>query len=172
MLQWSGSEGPRPRRKAQPRHGQNLLGLAIVLAVLIILLVHVTVLPLYEVVPGRPRRRVLGDHEQSLCSTNIKPVRLRLKHALCPRDGIVTVAQGGRLGNQMWEYASVWAVARRTGLEPFVPRCLLRVLDEVFADLSVPGMGAIAHCRVNWHDPAEYTNNPEHWLARSIHRNY
>lgn len=158
MIPWAGGEG-RPRRKAQSRHGQNLLGLAILLAVLIILLVHVTVLPLYDVVHAPVRHRVLGDHEQSLCSTNLKPARVRWKQT-CPRDGIVTVAQGGRLGNQMWEYASVWAVARRTGLEPFVPRCLRRVLDDVFAELSVPGMGAIAHCPVHWHDAARA---PEHW---------
>ncbi|KAL0270143.1 UNVERIFIED_CONTAM: hypothetical protein PYX00_007639 [Menopon gallinae] len=142
------------------RPGQNLLGIAIVLAVLIIVVVHVTVLPLYEVVPNKVGRgKVLGEYEQSLCSSNLGPLKVRWKRH-CPRDGIVTVAQGGRLGNQMWEYASVWAVARRTGLDPYVPRCLRRVLDEVFADLSVPGMGYIAHCPVRWNDAV---SSPEQW---------
>gem|GEM_PF-4821362 len=91
-----------PRRNWNPSrpHGYNLLGLAIVLAVLIILLVHVTILPIYEVVPGRSfmRRRILGDYEPSLCSTNFKPFQNVRFRRVCPRDGIVTVTQGGRLG--------------------------------------------------------------------------
>lgn len=165
----SGGRDPRTQRH-RPGHGrkvvmssrpgQNLLGIAIVLAILIIVVVHVTILPLYEVVPNRNGvRKLLGEYEQGLCTFNLRPLRSRWRRH-CPKDGIVTVAQGGRLGNQMWEYASVWAVARRTGLEPYVPRCLRRVLDEVFADLSVPGMGYIAHCPVQWQDAA---TSPEQW---------
>lgn len=67
----------------------------------------------------------------------------------CPQYGIVTIVQGGRLGNQMWEYASVWALARRTGLEPYVPRCMRVKLDQVFESLSVPTFEEISHCPVN-----------------------
>ncbi|XP_046384658.1 galactoside alpha-(1,2)-fucosyltransferase 2-like [Ischnura elegans] len=73
--------------------------------------------------------------------------KMRLR---CPQEGIVTVAQGGRLGNQMWEYASVWAVARSTGLEPYVPRCLRRALDQVFTHLSIPTLTRISHCIIRW----------------------
>jgi|GEM_PF-4432072 len=64
----------------------------------------------------------------------------------------------------MWEYASVWAVARRTGLDPYIPRCLRKTLEDVFSGLSVPGMGAIAHCPVHWHDAA---HAPEHWTRNN-----
>lgn len=149
------------------RSGQNLLGIAIILAIVIIVVVHVTILPLYEVVPNKNgANKLLGEYEQSLCSANFKPLRPQTRRK-CPRDGIVTVNQGGRLGNQMWEYASVWAVARRTGLEAFVPGCLLRALEEVFVDLTVPNLGYIAHCPIDWKDVAP---SPEQWtrLNQSI----
>ncbi|ERL84801.1 hypothetical protein D910_02226, partial [Dendroctonus ponderosae] len=50
----------------------------------------------------------------------------------------------------MWEYASVWAVARRTGLEPYVPRCIRNRLKEIFDMLTVPGFEDIAHCPVEF----------------------
>lgn len=159
------SHGRRFVTAARP--GQNLLGIAIILAFVIILVVHVTVFPLYEVVPQRNGlRKLLGEYEQSLCSVNLKPLRPRIRRK-CPRDGIVTVTQGGRLGNQMWEYASVWAVARRTGLEPFVPGCLLKSLEEVFVDLTVPNLGHVAHCRIDWKG---IVTLPDHWtrLNQSI----
>ncbi|KAK6635938.1 hypothetical protein RUM44_001192 [Polyplax serrata] len=160
---------PVPGRKvaATSRPGQNLLGIAIVLAITIIVVVHVAIFPLYEVVPIRNgARKLLGDYEQSLCSSNFKPLRPQFRRK-CPKDGIVTVSQGGRLGNQMWEYASVWAVARRTGLEPFVPGCLLRALEEVFSDLTVSNLGYISHCRIDWQDVVP---SPDQWtrLNQSI----
>ncbi|KAJ9596394.1 hypothetical protein L9F63_012557 [Diploptera punctata] len=50
----------------------------------------------------------------------------------------------------MWEYASTWAVARRTGLEPYVPRCIRKVLDDIFDDLSIPPLGYVSHCPAKW----------------------
>lgn len=67
----------------------------------------------------------------------------------CPQYGIVTIIQGGRLGNQMWEYASVWALARRTGLEAYIPYCIRHKLDELFDQLTVPTFHEIAHCTVH-----------------------
>ncbi|KAJ8981550.1 hypothetical protein NQ317_009809 [Molorchus minor] len=87
------------------------------------------------------------DFEQSLCMNNIKKRKVwRLNH--CPQYGIITIMQGGRVGNQMWEYASVWAVARRTGLEAYVPRCMRLKLDQIFEQLSVPTFEEIGHCPV------------------------
>lgn len=48
----------------------------------------------------------------------------------------------------MWEYASIWAVARRTGLEPYVPRCTKSTLDQIFDNLSLPGFEKISHCPI------------------------
>ncbi|XP_071448214.1 galactoside alpha-(1,2)-fucosyltransferase 2-like [Hetaerina americana] len=58
---------------------------------------------------------------------------------LCPNAGILTVQQGGRLGNQMWEYASVWGLAMEVPwLTPAIPRCLLRAIDDAFPFLTLP----------------------------------
>ncbi|GJQ81580.1 hypothetical protein Trydic_g9955 [Trypoxylus dichotomus] len=75
-----------------------------------------------------------------------KPLR---RYRRCPQYGIVTVEQGGRLGNQMWEYANVWAIARRTGLEPYIPECIRLKLDLVFESLTVPTFEEIGHCPFN-----------------------
>ncbi|KAG5882438.1 hypothetical protein JTB14_025244 [Gonioctena quinquepunctata] len=97
----------------------------------------------------RSTARTYGDFEQSLCLNNIRKKKSwRVGH--CPQYGIVTIMQGGRLGNQMWEYASVWALARRTGLEPYIPRCIKVKLDLVFEQLSVPTFEEIAHCPVQF----------------------
>lgn len=125
----------------------NLLFKAIILALCVISFVHVFLFPLYDINVGRGSVRTYMDFEQSLCTNNIKKRRIwRLSR--CPQYGIVTIMQGGRLGNQMWEYASVWALARRTGLEPYVPRCIKIKLDQVFEQLSVPTFGEIGHCPV------------------------
>ncbi|XP_030760490.1 galactoside 2-alpha-L-fucosyltransferase 3-like [Sitophilus oryzae] len=124
---------------------RNILFKATILALCVISLVHVFLFPLYEV--GSVSPRTYGDFEQSLCMNNIKKRKVwRLSR--CPQDGIVTIMQGGRLGNQMWEYASVWAVSRRTGLEPYVPRCIKLKLDQIFEQLTVPAFEEIAHCPV------------------------
>lgn len=109
---------------------QNLLLLATMLALGVISFVHVFLFPLYEINPKPAPSRTIGDFEQSLCSANLRRRRV-WQRKRCPQDGVVTVMQGGRLGNQLWEYASVWALARRTGLEPYVPRCIKHRLDQV-----------------------------------------
>ncbi|KAJ8888817.1 hypothetical protein PR048_008311 [Dryococelus australis] len=81
----------------------------------------------------------------------------------CPTKGAVTVQVAGRLGNQMWQYATTWATARKTGLEPFVPRSLRRTLDKIFRDLSVPPVEVISHCHVNWTNSVK---SPYDWKKR------
>lgn len=127
---------------------QHQLVIAIILASFVIYVVHVFVFPLYDATP-RPSAefRALLSLEKSLCKSNLKPLKVPPAWKThCPRDGIVTVAQGGRLGNQIWEYASVWALARRTGLEAYVPRCISRSLGEAFERLSVPPLAYVGHC--------------------------
>jgi hypothetical protein len=46
----------------------------------------------------------------------------------------------GRLGNQIWEYLSAWAIARHYGVWPVVPNASLFELNQVFEDLSVPSL--------------------------------
>lgn len=126
----------------------NLLFKAIILALCIISFVHVFMFPLYNINNERGPVRTYLDFEQSLCTYNIKKRKI-WKLGKCPQYGIVTVMQGGRLGNQMWQYASVWAFARRTGLEPYVPRCIKIRLDQIFEQLSVPTFEEISHCSID-----------------------
>ncbi|XP_023016250.1 galactoside 2-alpha-L-fucosyltransferase Sec1 [Leptinotarsa decemlineata] len=126
---------------------RNLLFKAIILALCVISFVHVFLFPLYDIQTERGPAKTYTDFEQSLCMSNIKKKRI-WRMGRCPQYGIVTIMQGGRLGNQMWEYASVWALARRTGLEPYIPRCIKIKLDLVFEQLSVPTFEEIGHCPV------------------------
>lgn len=139
---------------------KNILFTATVLAFCVILFVHVFLFPLYAVNPNHSSVRIFMDFEKSLCSSNyMKPKKVWRKQQ-CPRYGVVTTMQGGRLGNQMWEYASVWAVARRTGLEPYIPRCISVKLDQVFESLSVPTFEEIAHCPV---DMSKFVKSLDAW---------
>lgn len=67
----------------------------------------------------------------------------------CPTDSIVTVESGGRLANQIFEYASVWAVSRKTNLKPFIPRCIHNRMEGLFEYLSIPNLQQIDSCPFN-----------------------
>ncbi|XP_059469506.1 galactoside alpha-(1,2)-fucosyltransferase 1-like [Neocloeon triangulifer] len=64
----------------------------------------------------------------------------------CPETPIVTIEDGGRLGNKIWEYAAVWSVARLMGRPGFVPRSLKTTLSRTFGNLSLPTLEEIGHC--------------------------
>lgn len=127
---------------------QNLLFIATILALCVITFVHVFLFPLYDINTRHGSSKTFLDFGKSLCRSNYKHMKV-WKRAQCPQYGIVTIVQGGRLGNQMWEYASVWALARRTGLEPYVSKCIKLKLDQVFESLSVPTFEEIGHCPVD-----------------------
>lgn len=111
----------------------HLLTVAAFLTLCVVSFVHVFLFPLYDEkinAQKLPKRGYVSDYEHILCQDKIPYINMKTTLRLqrnqrktqpCPRDGIVTVYQGGRLGNQMFEYAGVWAVARRTGLDPYVP---------------------------------------------------
>jgi galactoside 2-L-fucosyltransferase 1/2 len=66
----------------------------------------------------------------------------------CPQKPIVTVKQLGRLGNQMYEYISVWAIAKKTGHEPYVPSCMIQELGKIFQNLTIPPLSYLAYCNL------------------------
>lgn len=110
---------------------QHVLASAIVLALLVVLGVHVFLFPMYKPSPAT-RGIKISLYEQALChdiySQSLKGHNHH-KHKIisCPKYGIVSAVQGGRLGNQIWEYASVWATARLVTLRR---RChILWVMD-------------------------------------------
>lgn len=139
---------------------QNLLFIATILALCVISFVHIFLFPLYDINARHAPTRTFLDFEQSLCTSNIKHGGKPWRRLRCPQYGIVTIVQGGRLGNQMWEYASAWAVARRTGLEAYVPRCVRLKLEQLFEALSVPSFEEIAHCPV---DLAAFVKSLDSW---------
>ncbi|XP_071453549.1 galactoside 2-alpha-L-fucosyltransferase SEC1-like [Hetaerina americana] len=55
----------------------------------------------------------------------------------CSVSNVVTVQDGGRLGNKLWEYAAVWSLGKLLNLQPLVPKSILRHLGRYFKDLSV-----------------------------------
>jgi galactoside 2-L-fucosyltransferase 1/2 len=98
--------------------------------------------------PPHPHYETL-KYESSLCTSpniHIKPPPHN--NIRCPQKPIVTVQQLGRLGNQMYEYISVWAIAKKTGHEPYIPRCLIQELGKIFQNLTVPPLSYIAYCTI------------------------
>ncbi|KAI4493223.1 hypothetical protein M0802_009511 [Mischocyttarus mexicanus] len=139
---------------------QHVLASAIVLALIVVFGIHVFLFPMYTSSPA-PRHTKISSYEQALCRTNLKNIRVPPEwRNPCPKYGIVTAVQGGRLGNQIWEYASVWATARRTGLEPFMPRCILKTLEEHFENLSIPPLSYIGRCTL---DVGQVVNSLGQW---------
>ncbi|XP_034939205.1 galactoside 2-alpha-L-fucosyltransferase 2-like isoform X2 [Chelonus insularis] len=128
---------------------QHVLASAIVLALIVVCGIHVFLFPMYTSSP-QIRHTKIAAYEQALCRSSFKPTKIPMEwRSSCPKYGIVSAAQGGRLGNQIWEYASVWATARRTGLEPYMPRCILKTLQEHFDKLSIPPLSYVGRCTLD-----------------------
>ncbi|XP_057330001.1 galactoside alpha-(1,2)-fucosyltransferase 2-like [Microplitis mediator] len=154
---------------------QHVLASAIVLALIVVCGIHVFLFPMYTSTPQLRHTKIMA-YEQAMCRTTFKNNNFKLKtykqidgydededgwnRNSCPKFGIVSAAQGGRLGNQIWEYASVWATARRTGLEPFMPRCILKTLQEHFENLSIPPLSYIGKCTL---DVGQVVNSLGQW---------
>ena len=84
--------------------------------------------------------------ESTLCSSPHVVIKPPPNNIHCPQKPIVTVKQTGRLGNQMYEYISVWAAAKKTGREPYVPSCMIQELGMIFRSLPVPPLPYLAYC--------------------------
>ena len=107
-------------------------------------------------------------YEYSLCkSTNIPINPPPHNNIRCPQKPIVTVEQLGRLGNQMYEYISVWAIAKKTGREPYVPSCMIQELRKIFQNLTVPALSYLAYCPVKKY-PVSVTAEELHHSHESI----
>ncbi|CAG9818396.1 unnamed protein product [Phaedon cochleariae] len=111
---------------------------------------------------SRETKTFFSVYHQSLCEGKTKIREVSEVPRKCPQGGIVTVNQGGRLGNQIWEYASVWAVSKLTGLEPYVPGCIRNTIDELFENLSIPALEDISHCEIRF---VEVVKGLEAWSS-------
>ncbi|XP_071051478.1 galactoside alpha-(1,2)-fucosyltransferase 2-like [Onthophagus taurus] len=68
----------------------------------------------------------------------------------CPWTSIVTISASNDFATQMWEYCTVYAVGRYTGLDPFVPPLIHKKLSLIFQGLSVKSFARIARkCKFN-----------------------
>jgi galactoside 2-L-fucosyltransferase 1/2 len=122
--------------------------------------------------PPHPQNHVLV-FESTLCFSSNIPINPPPNNNIhCPQKPIVTVKQLGQLGNQMWEYISVWAAAKKTGREPYVPSCLIRELEKIFRNLPVPPLSYLAYCPVQEHPVALTKDKLDHSNGNIILRNY
>lgn len=84
--------------------------------------------------------------------------------AECGRDGILTVQYGGRFGNLMGEYATLWAMAKRDALIPVLQAETQRMLSKVFTGISVPSVSSLGKCDIKWN---KITSSHYHSLSNS-----
>ncbi|CAG9768176.1 unnamed protein product [Ceutorhynchus assimilis] len=110
------------------------------------------IFPLYR---AAPPQRTYADFEQSLCKNDIQTRNL-WNRKQCPDQGIITVMEGGRLGNQMWAYVTVWAYARTGKLKPYLPKCVKDQMALMFDQLTIPDFEGISHCPVKFEE--QYVN--------------
>jgi galactoside 2-L-fucosyltransferase 1/2 len=86
---------------------------------------------IYKLSPSPQNYMLL--YESSLCSSPNTPINPTPHNNIhCPQKRTVTVNRLGRLGNQMYEYISVWAMAKTTGREPYIPSCMIQELGKIF----------------------------------------
>ena len=111
--------------------------------------------------------------DSTMCSSTNIPIKPPPHNKIrCPQKPIVTVQPLGRLGNQMWEYISVWAVAKKTGHEPYVPSCLIRELEKIFRNLPVPPLSYLAYCPLQEHLVVVTEDQVDHSNGNILLRNY
>ncbi|KAF2893836.1 hypothetical protein ILUMI_12339 [Ignelater luminosus] len=115
--------------------------------------------------------KTVAEFEKTLCSRKNINKEKKWKEQRCPPQGFVTVNSSARLGNQMWQYISVWGVAKRTGLDAYIPRCNREILSNAFDSLTVPTLDEISHCMVNVREFAksleEWNNNKQGIMIKS-----
>ena len=111
--------------------------------------------------------------ESTLCSSPNVPIKPPPNYKIrCPHKPSVTVQQLGGLGNQMWEYISVWAIAKKTGREPYVPSCMIRELEKIFRNIRVPPLSYLAYCPLQEHPVAVTEGQVDQSKGNIILRNY
>lgn len=73
----------------------------------------------------------------------------------CPEGPVVAAEDGGRLGNKAWEYAAVWSLSKLLGRSGYVPHSMLKVLSNVFANLSLTSLESVSHCNLKFTEPVK-----------------
>ena len=77
------------------------------------------------------------------------PLHFQNSTFICGKGGILTVKSGGRLGNLMGEYATLWALAKRDGFFPILQHRTYTTLTKYFLDTSIPTIVNL-NCSLVW----------------------
>lgn len=80
---------------------------------------------------------------------------------ICGNGGILTVKSGGRLGNLMGEYATLWALAKRDGFFPVLQQRTHITLTKYFLDTSIPTVTNL-NCSLKWNSMNLHVYNKLH----------
>jgi galactoside 2-L-fucosyltransferase 1/2 len=119
-----------------------------------------------------PQDEMLVFESKMCLSRNIPIQPPPNNNSHCPQKPIVTVQQLGRLGNQIYEYISVWAAAKKTGREPYVPSCMIRELEKIFLNLPIPPLSYLAYCPLQEYPVAVTKDKLDHSNGNIILPNY
>jgi hypothetical protein len=77
--------------------------------------------------------------------------KYRISPNPCKATGVLTVHDGGRLGNLMSQYATLFASAQILGVEAVISKHMSTILAKVFPNLSLPPMRSEKDkCHWNW----------------------
>ncbi|XP_057616880.1 LOW QUALITY PROTEIN: galactoside 2-alpha-L-fucosyltransferase Sec1-like [Chionomys nivalis] len=68
-----------------------------------------------------------------------------------PQEGMFTINAKGRLGNQMGEYATLFALARMNGKPAFIPASMHSTLAPIFR-ISLPVLHSDTDRKIPWHN--------------------
>jgi galactoside 2-L-fucosyltransferase 1/2 len=72
----------------------------------------------------------------------------------------------------MYEYISVWAIAKKTGREPYVPSCLIEELGKIFQNLTVPPLSHLAYCTIEKYPIQVQPDMIDHFNGSMLLPNY
>jgi hypothetical protein len=77
-----------------------------------------------------------------------------------------------RLGKQLYEYVLVWAAAKKTGREPYIPSCVIREFEKIFRNLPVSPLSYILYWPVEEHPVPVTVDKLDHSNDSIILGNY
>lgn len=97
--------------------------------------------------PANELSFVLTNRNNS--SNNVHKLSFLNSTFMCGKDGILTVKSGGRLGNLMGEYATLWALAKRDGFFPILQHRTYSTLTKYFQNTSIPTIANL-DCPLKW----------------------
>ncbi|TRY72179.1 hypothetical protein TCAL_13948, partial [Tigriopus californicus] len=75
--------------------------------------------------------------------------RYKDKGYACPCKNLVTITEGGRLGNKMSQYMTLLGLSKKFNFLPIISRDMYRTLTSIFPNLTIPSQD-ILPCKCRW----------------------